>query len=91
MKKLVLLTLVISNIAYAGVCENGHYVEHEKGITYDYGVSEKCANIALAERDVINALTQEVSEEEFEKIQRKQMEQKKEKDLGDFLMGIFLE
>ena len=83
MKKLVLLTLVISNIAYAGVCENGHYVEHEKGITYDYGVSEKCANIALAERDAINALTQEVPQEE------PQEEQKK--DLGDFLMGIFSE
>ena len=84
MKKLVLVTLVISNIAYAGVCENGHYIEHEKGITYDYGVSEKCANIALDERDAINdALTQEVPQEV------PQEEQKK--DLGDFLMGIFLE
>ena len=70
MKKLVLVTLVISNIAYAGVCENGHYIEHEK-----------CANIALDERNAIDALTQEVPQEE----------QKKEKDLGDFLMGIFLE
>ena len=77
MKKLVLLTLAISNIAYAGVCENGHYIEHEKGITYDYGVSEKCANTALDERNAIDALTQE--------------EQKDEKDLGDFLMGIFSE
>lgn len=85
MKKLVLLTLVISNIAYAGVCENGHYIEHEKGITYDYGVSEKCANTALDERNAIDALTQEVPQEV------PQEEQKKEKDLGDFLMGIFLE
>ena len=77
MKKLVLLTLAISNIAYAGVCENGHYIEHEKGITYDYGASEKCANTALDERNAIDALTQE--------------EQKDEKDLGDFLMGIFSE
>ena len=77
MKKLVLLALVISNIAYASVCENGHYIEHEKGITYDYGVSEKCANTALDERNAIDALTQE--------------EQKDEKDLGDFLMGIFSE
>ena len=83
MKKLVLLTLVISNIAYAGVCENGHYIEHEKGITYDYGVSEKCANTALDERNAIDALTQEVPQE------MPQEEQKK--DLGDFLMGIFLE
>lgn len=83
MKKLVLVTLVISNIAYAGVCENGHYIEHEKGITYDYGVSEKCANIALDERNAIDALTQEVPQEV------PQEEQKK--DLGDFLMGIFLE
>lgn len=81
MKKLVLLTLVISNIAYAGVCENGHYIEHEKGITYDYGVSEKCANTALDERNAIDALTQEVPQEE----------QKDEKNLGDFLMGIFSE
>ena len=77
MKKLVLLTLVISNIAYAGVCENGHYIEHEKGITYDYGVSEKCANTALDERNAIDALTQK--------------EQKDEKDLGDFLMRVFSE
>ena len=67
MKKLVLLTLVISNIAYAGVCENGHYIERDGNTTVDYGTSQKCADVALAEQDALSELTKPIPEEDFEK------------------------
>ena len=63
--------LVISNIAYAGVCENGHYIERDGNTTVDYGTSQKCADVALAEQDALSELTKPIPEEDFLNIHSK--------------------
>lgn len=78
MRKLLIATLFVSNIAYAGVCQNGHYIEHDGNTTIDYGTSEKCASVALAERDALSELTKPIPEEEFEqKSNRKETDAEK--------------